>query len=50
MRDPLVIPIPGARNRRQAEENSSAADWELNNQELNEIDLACDFLNIEYFP
>jgi len=50
MKDPLVIPIPGARNRRQAEENSSAADWDLTNQELNEIDLACNSLNIEYFP
>jgi aryl-alcohol dehydrogenase-like predicted oxidoreductase len=50
MRDPLIIPIPGARNRKQAEDNSAAADWELSNQELNEIDLACSSLNIEYFP
>lgn len=39
-RDEVVIPIPGARNERQASENAGAIGWRLSTEEFNQIDLA----------
>ena len=39
-RDEAVIPIPGARNERQAGENAGAIGWRLSAEEFNQIDLA----------
>ncbi len=39
-RDELVIPIPGAKNERQARQNAGALNWRLNEQEINQIDQA----------
>jgi aryl-alcohol dehydrogenase-like predicted oxidoreductase len=39
-RDEAVIPIPGARNERQADENAGATGWRLSAEEFNQIDLA----------
>ncbi len=39
-RDQLVIPIPGAKNERQANENAGALGWELSREEFEQIDLA----------
>ena len=39
-RDEVVIPIPGARNERQANENAGAIGWRLSTEEFNQIDLA----------
>ncbi len=33
-----AVPIPGAKNRRQAEENAGALGWEMNEAELAELD------------
>jgi aryl-alcohol dehydrogenase-like predicted oxidoreductase len=50
MRDPIVIPIPGASNPKQAEENAGAAGWRLRDGELKEIEHVLDKLKIEYYP
>jgi aryl-alcohol dehydrogenase-like predicted oxidoreductase len=50
MKDPLVIPIPGAANMKQAEDNCGAADWRLNNDELSDIEHTSSRLSIEYYP
>ena len=39
-RDEAVIPIPGARNERQANENAAAIGWRLSTEEFNQIDFA----------
>ena len=39
-RDPLVIPIPGAKNVRQASENAGAMGWRLTDEEQAQIELA----------
>ncbi len=39
-RDESVIPIPGARNERQANENAGAIGWRLSSEEFAQIDLA----------
>lgn len=39
-RDEVVIPIPGARNERQASENAGAIGWRLSPEEFNQIDSA----------
>jgi len=44
-----VIPIPGAKNPRQAEENAGAADWRLTSQELKEIEDALSKISLDYF-
>jgi aryl-alcohol dehydrogenase-like predicted oxidoreductase len=38
--DPLVIPIPGAKNGRQARENAGALGWRLTDEEREQIDRA----------
>ncbi|NPV57976.1 MAG: aldo/keto reductase, partial [Anaerolineae bacterium] len=37
-----TIPIPGARNARQAEQNVGALGWRLTNEEVNELDMISD--------
>ena len=40
LKDPNVVVIPGAKNRRQAEENVGGADWSLSGAELARIEEA----------
>jgi len=49
-KDPLVIPIPGATNPKQAEENAKSVGWKLNDDELKEIDKTLANLKVTYFP
>ena len=44
-----VIPIPGAKNPRQAEQNSGATDWKLTKQELAKIEEVLKEIEIDYF-
>jgi aryl-alcohol dehydrogenase-like predicted oxidoreductase len=37
-RDPMVFPIPGAKNARQAEDNAGAIEFELTDAEANRLD------------
>ena len=39
-KDGCIIPIPGAKNVRQARENAGALDWRLTAEEFRQIDLA----------
>jgi aryl-alcohol dehydrogenase-like predicted oxidoreductase len=39
-RDELIIPIPGAKNKRQALENAGAMGWQLSDDEFTRIDAA----------
>jgi aryl-alcohol dehydrogenase-like predicted oxidoreductase len=48
--DPLVIPIPGAKNPRQAEENAGSAGVTLSREEISEIVRASDAMKLSYFP
>ncbi|MDP7975262.1 MAG: aldo/keto reductase [Thermoprotei archaeon] len=45
-----TIPIPGAKNRAQAEENAGAASFALEEREVKELDLASQHASIDYFP
>jgi aryl-alcohol dehydrogenase-like predicted oxidoreductase len=36
-KDPCVVPIPGAKNLKQAQENAGAIGWRLTNEELHKI-------------
>ncbi|NHV07412.1 MAG: aldo/keto reductase [Thaumarchaeota archaeon] len=49
LREGNVIPIPGAKNPRQAEENAGVADWRLTSQELKEIEDALSKISLDYF-
>jgi myo-inositol catabolism protein IolS len=49
LREGNVIPIPGAKNPRQAEENAGAADWRLTSQELKEIEDALSKISLDYW-
>ncbi|MGQ9479007.1 MAG: aldo/keto reductase [Thermoproteota archaeon] len=49
LREGDVIPIPGAKNPRQAEENAGVAGWRLNEQELSEIDSVLKTISLDYF-
>lgn len=39
-RDSLVIPIPGAKNEKQASQNAAALGWSLTDEEFEKIDVA----------
>ncbi len=39
-KDELIIPIPGAKNERQARENAGAIGWRLTLEEQSQINLA----------
>jgi len=49
LKDGDVIPIPGAKNPRQAEENAGAAGWRLSEQELMEIDSVLRTISLDFF-
>lgn len=40
VKDELIIPIPGAKNRRQASENAGAIGWRMTSEEFKRIDEA----------
>jgi aryl-alcohol dehydrogenase-like predicted oxidoreductase len=42
-KDEHIIPIPGAKTRRQAEQNAGAAGWHLSKEELAQIEQAAPF-------
>lgn len=46
---PAVIPIPGAKNPHQAEQNAGAAGWSLTARELDEITSASEDLKLDFF-
>ncbi len=48
--NPIVIPIPGAKTAAQARENATSLDFQLSNQELNEIEQAYREIHIDYYP
>jgi aryl-alcohol dehydrogenase-like predicted oxidoreductase len=48
-RSPGVVPIPGAKNPQQAEENAGAVGWRLTSGELTRIELALREVKISYF-
>lgn len=50
MKDPLVVPIPGAKNRHQAEENAGAAGVELLAEDLDSLEKASRKVDIDYLP
>ena len=50
MRDPIVVPIPGAKNADQASENAGAAKLELSARDLESLDVASNNVDIDYLP
>ncbi len=48
--NPLVIPIPGAKNSAQANENARSLDFQLTREDLNEIERATKETKIDYYP
>ena len=48
--NPIVVPIPGAKNATQAEENGGAAELALDRGELGELDEAARRAKLDYFP
>lgn len=46
---PGVIPIPGAKNAEQAEQNANAAGWSLTQDEMREVTAAADTTELDYF-
>lgn len=50
MKDPLVVPIPGAKNPEQAEENAGAAGVRLSREDIDSIDRASSAVDIDYLP
>lgn len=48
-REPEVIPIPGAKNPKQAEWNAAAVGWEITKDELKEIDEALENMHLDFF-
>jgi len=49
LREGNVVPIPGAKNPKQAEENAGAAGWRLSQRELTEIDSVLKTISLDYF-
>jgi aryl-alcohol dehydrogenase-like predicted oxidoreductase len=45
-----VVPIPGAKNEAQAEENVGSTKHLLTNVELTELDTAYELVDIDYLP
>ncbi len=48
--NPNVIPIPGAKNSAQSRENVGALDFQLSQEELNQIESAYRETKISYYP
>ncbi|MEM1557219.1 MAG: aldo/keto reductase [Thermoproteota archaeon] len=49
LREDCIVPIPGAKNPNQAEENAGAAGWRLSSQELKEIDNVLKTIKLDFF-
>ncbi|WP_455364594.1 aldo/keto reductase [[Eubacterium] cellulosolvens] len=49
LRDKTVVPIPGAKNSQQAEENIAAFGWSLNDEEIREIDDIFNTIELSYY-
>ncbi len=49
IKDEFVIPIPGAKNPKQVEENAGAAGWKLAKREIEEITKVSNALKLDYF-
>ena len=47
--NPIVVPIPGARNAAQAEQNAQSVGWKLSADETREIKQACEEVKLDYF-
>ncbi len=45
-----VIPIPGAKNEAQAEQNAGSEGWRLTQRELDEISAALSQVKLSYYP
>jgi len=50
MKDPDVVPIPGAKNAEQAEENAGAVEVELSAEDLESLDRESRKVDIDYLP
>jgi len=46
---PGVIPIPGAKNAQQAEQNAGTVGWSLTSDELREMAATSDTINLDFF-
>jgi len=44
-----VVPIPGARDAAQAEQNAQSVGWRMTAGEAKEIEQACRELELDYF-
>jgi aryl-alcohol dehydrogenase-like predicted oxidoreductase len=49
LREGNVVPIPGAKNPKQAEENATVAGWRLSQKELMEIDDVLRTISLDFF-
>ena len=50
MKDPIVVPIPGAKNPGQAEENARAAGVRLSADDLRSLDKTSREVDVDYLP
>ena len=50
MKESLTVPIPGAKNPSQAEENAAAAGVELSEEDLKSLDEVSRMVDIDYLP
>ena len=50
MANQMVVPIPGAKNEAQAEENVGSTKHQLSNAELIELDTVYELVDIDYLP
>lgn len=48
-RKEIVVPIPGAKNIEQAEQNAGSVGWEMSGDELKTLDLALEKSRLDYF-
>ena len=48
--DPIVVPIPGAKNSAQAKENAGALNFRLTKADLDEIESTARAIRIDYYP
>ena len=48
-RNPIVVPIPGARNATQAEQNAQSVEWSMSPGDAKKIERACEQVKLDYF-
>ncbi|MDA4114644.1 MAG: aldo/keto reductase [Thaumarchaeota archaeon] len=48
-RNPIVVPIPGARNATQADQNAHSVGWKMSADEAREVERACEEVKLDYF-